>query len=134
MREPFLLRSKKVSEPNKTPKPQQSPLEGAGAPDQELTEPFGGMGPLELCEAHMKSQWAPRAAGGPYIKRKQASLKIMGPPGARWGPGPRANCSLEQAWAPYDPYGRQGLLNEEQTSLLEDYKAPGARWGPGEKS
>ena len=41
-------------------KPNRAPLEQVRAPDQQPTEPFVYMGPLELDGAQMKSQMAPR--------------------------------------------------------------------------
>ena len=46
--------------PAKHHKPNRGPLERVRAPDQQPTEPFVYMGPLELDGAQMKSQMAPR--------------------------------------------------------------------------
>ena len=51
--------------PTKQPKPSSRPLERARAPDQQPTEPFEGMGPLELDGDLDEEPIALRAAGGP---------------------------------------------------------------------
>ena len=93
------------------------------APDQEPTGTLEDMGPLELDGAQTKNQRAPRAAGCPPNREQTGLFADHGTPGARWGPGSRDSCPLEQAGAIKDPYSKRGLLNREQINLFEDHMA-----------